>query len=97
MITVKLNGSAKYFLVISCDYARLEVPAMVASLDDMISIGRHLIMAHNFEHIDICDGYTGGVVAELDLEQEEDEDLNDYDCDDDCGYNPYLGAFDWDC
>lgn len=97
MITVKLNGSAKYYLVISCDYARLEVPAMAALLDEMISIGRHLIMAHNFEHVDICDGYTGGVVAELDLEQEEDEDFDDRDCDDDRGYNPYLGAFDWDC
>lgn len=98
MITVKLNGSAKYFLVLSCDYARLEVPTMTASLDEMISIGRHLIMAHNFEHVNVCDGDTGEVVAELDLEQEEEkEDFDDYDCDNDCGYNPYLGAFDWDC
>lgn len=45
----------------------------------------------------ICDAYTGEVVATIERENEDfidDYYEPDYD---ECGYNPYMGCYDFDC
>ena len=45
----------------------------------------------------LCDAYTGEVVATLERENEDfidDYYEPDYD---ECGYNPYMGCYDFDC
>lgn len=51
----------------------------------------------------ICDAYTGEVVATIEKENEDfaddenwyaDEWRDDYD---ECGFNPYMGCYDFDC
>ena len=47
-------------------------------------------------HIVDCD--TGEILADFTQDDEVEEDFTDYDYDMmECGYNPYLGTFDWDC
>jgi hypothetical protein len=43
----------------------------------------------------ICDNNTGEVIATILRDEEETEDYEpDYD---ECGYNPYMGCYDFDC
>ena len=43
----------------------------------------------------ICDAKTGEVVATITREDDTDEDY--FDDFDECGFNPYMGCYDYDC
>ena len=47
---------------------------------------------------DIVDFETGEIIASLEKEEPEEEDWYDYrDEYDECGFNPYMGCYDFDC
>lgn len=55
-------------------------------------------IGYGFEKVVITSATTGEVIAECTADEDEDEDFEDYEDDvDECGYNPYMGCYDFDC
>ena len=69
-------------------------------LHDALDYARQLIITWGLTDVDVCSATTGEVYATFtDVPDESDEDDED-DYEDDyseCGYNPYMGCYDYDC
>lgn len=64
-------------------------------LDTALQRAEAWIENFGFEKVIITSVTTGEVIAECTADEEEDFDY--YDEVDECGYNPYMGCYDFDC
>lgn len=65
-------------------------------LDTALQRAEEWIEDYGFEKVVITSATTGEVIAECTAD--EDENFEDYEDDvDECGYNPYMGCYDFDC
>lgn len=71
-----------------------EFVAKFVSLDDATNYVEDRWCEGDHDTATICSGETGEVLMEFEDDFDEDDYEPDYD---ECGFNPYMGCYDFDC
>jgi hypothetical protein len=65
-------------------------------LHDALEAAEEFLYRHELPYVEVVTS-IGFVVAKLTPDEEEEEESDNYGDYDECGFNPYLGAYDFDC
>lgn len=98
MINVHFHAIGDYNLYAIGNNKTLDYSRKHCSLDDMFSYAERLIIAEDFDNVDVLDGATGELIATVTSDSEDCLELDDiFNPYEEMGFNPYSGCYDYDC
>ena len=89
-VNIVLNDT--FYVTAATNDLRVEYPTRPIYFTTAIEIAQELVDKHNFDYAYVCKGDTGEIAAEI-TKEEDDEDYYFDNCDDDCGFDAYMGCY----
>lgn len=94
-MTVNFENYGEFLINLTFANGNTHSPEKTYTLKEAFDLIEQKMYDGIVEYADIIDATTGEVVA---ICKEEEESYEDYDDSyDECGYNPYMGCYDFDC